>query len=312
MLYLTYDNETLIDGAGAQLQRILTIYSIAKFYNLGYIHRGLKKISYQGAKCLEDNYLDPKQVDDYNKLFVLPSTPLLTPFTNIYNVVGITEEMINLLKNEPGDTLIVAQFAQLIIDKNPEIMLQPIPLAWTIRPTLLARPVNVAIHIRKGDLFVLASERMLPNSYYVKCMRALHTLFTQAGIPYEFHLHTEVITKPTLITADHHGICDKTIKSTVLKPEDNHLEDFDEFVGCKFHINEYPIDTLKALVLSDVLLASRSSFSYIAGFLKNKGVILFHPFWHCLLPDWIPCQDAKDIFDAKDKILKSLPAFKMT
>jgi hypothetical protein len=306
MLYLSYDNETLTDGAGAQFQRILSIYLVAKFYNLGYIHEGLKFISYQGAKCLEDNYLDPKQVDDYNKLFVLPSTKYNTQFSNTYKIVGISEEIINLLKNEPNDNLVVCQYAHIMIDNNPELLLQQIPLPWIIRPSLLARPVNVAIHIRRGELFVIYSERMLPNSYYVKCMRALHTLFTQAGIPYEFHLHTEVITKPTLITPDTHGILNRITDPVLLTPEDNHLEDFNEFTDCKFHINEYPIDTLKALVLSDVLLASRSSFSYVAAILKKKGVVLFHPFWHGLSPDWIPCSDATDIFNAKDKILNKL------
>jgi hypothetical protein len=306
MLYLTYDNEILTDGAGAQLQRIISIYLVAKFYNVGYIHSGLKLISYQGAKCLEDNYLDPNQVNDYNNLINFPSTNNLTEFSEIYKVFDISEEIINQFKNKSENILLLIQFAGTIIDTKLELLLQPIPLPWIIRPTLLARPVNVAIHIRKGDLFVLSSERMLPNSYYVKCMRALHILFTQAGIPYEFHLHTEVITKPTLITGDHIGICEKTIKPAVLGPEDNHLEDFNEFTDCKFHINEYPVDTLKALTVSDVLLASRSSFSYVAGVLKKKGVVLFHPFWHGLSHDWIPCSDATDIFNAKDKILKSL------
>ena len=306
MLYLTYYNKGLADGAGAQFQRIVSIYLTAKFFNVGYIHRGLASMEYQGAKCLENNTSDPKQIDDYNTLINFPSSRVLSKFSELYVVSHISEEIINQFKNKSENILLLIQFAATMLDTKPEIMRQPIPLAWTIRPTLLARPVNVAIHVRRGELFVIYSDRMLPNSYYVKCMRALHTLFTQAGIPYEFHLHTEVITKPTLITADTHGILNRITDPVLLTPEDSHMEDFNEFVDCKFHINEYPVDTLKALVLSDVLLASRSSFSYVAALLKNKGVVLFHPFWHGLSPDWIPCRDATDIFDAKDKILKSL------
>jgi hypothetical protein len=306
MLYLTYDNEVMTDGAGAQFQRIISIYLTAKFFNLGYIHQGLSSMEYQGAKCLENNTSDPQQIDDYNKLINFPSTHNLTQFAEIYKVFDISEEIIDQFKNKSEDILLLIRFAATMLDTKPEIMLQPIPLAWTIRPTLFARPVHVAIHIRRGELFVIYSDRMLPNSYYVKCMRALHTLFTQAGIPYEFHLHTEVITKPTLITPDSHGILNRITDPVLLTPEDSHMEDFNEFVNCKFHINEYPVDTLKALVLSDVLLASRSSFSYVAAILKKKGVVLFHPFWHGLSPDWIPCSDATDIFNAKDKILNKL------
>jgi hypothetical protein len=306
MLYLTYDNQALADGAGAQLQRIISIYLAAKFYKVGYIHQGLARMSYQGAKCLEDNTSDPRQMDDYNKAFALPSTPLLTPFTKIFKVYDISEENINELRDQPGNILLVIQFAGTMIDKKLDILLQPIPIPWTIRPTVIARPIVVAIHVRRGELFVVDSHRMLPNSYYVECMRALHTLFTQAAVPYEFHVHTEVLTKPTLVTPEHHGICSRTKEPVLVRPEDSHMEDFKEFTDCRFHINEYPIDTLKALTVADVLLASRSSFSYVASILKQGGVVLFHPFWHSLSPAWIPTEGGKDILDAKEKILNNL------
>lgn len=306
MLYLTYDNQALADGAGAQLQRIISIYLAAKFYKVGYIHQGLARMSYQGAKCLEDNTSDPRQMDDYNKAFALPSTPLPTPFTKMFKIFDISEEIIKQFRGAPENVLLVIQFAGTMIDKNPHLLLQQIPIPWTIRPTVIARPIVVAIHVRRGELFVVDSDRMLPNSYYVECMRALHTLFTEVAVPYEFHLHTEVLTKPTLVTPEHHGICSRTKEAVLVTPEDSHMEDFKEFGDCRFHINEYPIDTLKALTVADVLLASRSSFSYVASILKQNGVVLFHPFWHSLSPSWIPTREAKDILDAKEKILKIL------
>ena len=84
------------------------------------------------------------------------------------------------------------------------------------------------------------------------------------------------------------------------------MEDFNEFSNCHFHINEYPVDTLKALTVADVLLASRSSFSYVASILKQGGVILYHPFWHSLSPTWFPTRGAQDILNAKEKIINSL------
>ena len=145
---------------------------------------------------------------------------------------------------------------------------------------------------------------MLPNSYYVECIKALHTLFTQANMSYEIHVHTEVITKPTLITPAHHGICDRITEPIVIRPEDSHLEDFQN-LNVRMRINECPIETLKALTLSDVLLASRSSFSYVASIVK-KSIVLFHPFWHSLAPGWIPTNGAQDIFDNREKILEKL------
>lgn len=306
MLYLTYDNEVLTDGAGAQIQRIISIYLISKIFSVGYIHQGLKRMENYGAKCMEENKEDPDQIEKYNELIHLPSTP----FTEIHQmgkVFDISEEIISQYRDQPKNTLLVIQFAGTMIDARPGFLL-PAPhiFTWNIRPSLIARPIIVAIHVRRGDLFVLAPDRMLPNSYYIECMEALHSIFTEAKVSYEFHLHTEVITKSTLITSDHNGIGDKISKSVLVTPEDSKMEDFKVIPNIKYHINEYPIDTLKALTLSDVLLASRSSFSYVASIVKRGGVVLFHPFWHSLAPGWIPTRGKDDIIAAKNDILSKL------
>ena len=116
------------------------------------------------------------------------------------------------------------------------------------------------------------------------------------------------MTKAVTITPGHHGICNRIKNSVVVKPEDNHLEDFAEFKSMIYHINECPVQTLIDLTRADILLASRSSFSYVAGMLKGHGVVLFHPFWHSLAPSWIPTRSASDIVNSKDLILKKLNA----
>jgi hypothetical protein len=306
MLYLTYDNEVLADGAGAQIQRIISIYLISKIFSVGYIHQGLKRMTYQGAKCMEENKEDPEQIAMYNELIQLPSTPC-TEIHQMGKVFDISEEIISQYRDETKNTLLVIQFAGTMMDARPGFLLPgPHIFTWNIRPSLIARPVIVAIHVRRGELFVLGPGRMLPNSYYIECMEALHSIFTEANISYEFHLHTEVLTKPTLITPSHHGICDRIPESVLVTPEDSKMEDFNVIPNIKYHINEHPVDTLKALTLSDVLLASRSSFSYVASILKLGGVVLFHPFWHSLAPGWIPTRGKDDILAAKHDILRKL------
>jgi hypothetical protein len=76
MLYLTYDNTKQTDGAGAQLQRIISLYLIAKGLNLKYIHSPIYHMVYQDLQSLENNKADDKQMEDYNILFNLPSDTL--------------------------------------------------------------------------------------------------------------------------------------------------------------------------------------------------------------------------------------------
>jgi hypothetical protein len=310
-LYLTYDNQALADGAGAQIQRIISIYLIAKQYNVNYIHSGLAKMTYQGAKCLEENKSDPDQMFGYNKLIDLSSDPAPAQFDVAGKVFDISPQLIEEYRDKPQNTLFIIQFAGTMIDQNPHLLLaaqQLLPFSWTIRPSLQGRPIQVAVHVRRGELFVVDSERMLPNSYYVDCIKAISSLFQKYSLPFEIHLHTEVLTKPTLITPSHHGICDRVKSSKLVSPEDSHMEDFEGLPNLVLRINEHPMTTLKALTTSDVLIASRSSFSYIAAIMKKGGVVFFHPFWHSLAPGWIPTNSGQDILAAEETLFKKLLA----
>jgi hypothetical protein len=304
MLYLTYNNNALTDGAGAQLQRIISIYLVAKYYNIGYIHSGLEHASYQGAKCLENNEGDTTQISRYNSLFNLPSATNITIHTSLL-CFDLSEEIIKELRDANENTLLIVQFAGTLIDSKPELLLQTLPLPWIGCLTII--PIIIAVHVRRGELFVVDSQRMLPNSYYIDCMKSLSQIFTEANVPYEFHLHTEIISKPTLVSPSHHGITDRITVPVLITPEDNRIEEFSVIPNIKYRINEDPVETLKALSTANILLASRSSFSYVAAILSSgtSGVVLFHPFWHSLAPGWIPTHSGQDILHAKEKILSA-------
>lgn len=68
-------------------------------------------------------------------------------------------------------------------------------------------------------------------------------------------------------------------------------------LGCDLRCNESPIDTLRALAVSDILLTAKSSFSYIAGMLSH-GIVLFEPFWHAKLPNWVDVDDWEHVAKA--------------
>ena len=303
-----YNNEVLPDGAGAQFQRILSIYLIAKHYGVGYLHQGVQKMTYQGARCLETNQDDLEIHKHYNALLNLPSDTPPPSFDAMYKVFDISEQIINEFKDKPQNTLLVIQFAGTMIDANPSLLLKPLPLPWIKRESLQGRPIQVTVHVRRGELFVLDSDRMLANSYYVECIKALISIFQKYNLPYSIRVHTEVISKPTLITPSHHGVCDRIKEPILIRPEDSHLEDFMKLPNTVLCLNENPIDTLKALTKSDILLASRSSFSYISAIMKDRGVVFFHPFWHSLAPGWIPTRSALDILANEQAMFQKLLA----
>ncbi len=64
-------------------------------------------------------------------------------------------------------------------------------------------------------------------------------------------------------------------------------EDFNAFIAHDIilHLNESVEDAFTAMVLADVLVTGRSSFSYAAGLL-SEGIVYYIPFWHKPLPHW--------------------------
>jgi len=66
------------------------------------------------------------------------------------------------------------------------------------------------------------------------------------------------------------------------------IEHFNQYIheDTVFHINEELRSTFTGLVSADVLVLSRSSFSYIAAFL-SEGEIYYINFWHKPKKDWI-------------------------
>lgn len=301
MLYLTYNNREHTDGAGAQLQRILSIYLISKYYNVAYIHSPLYKIDYQGLACLEKNQSDPTQIEKYNTLFTLHSDSC-EEFNEIQDIRYIEEDTINKYKSSLKNVLLKITYGHKLLDQKREILDVPIFFPWL--ETQLRRPCNIAVHVRRGELYAVDSNRMLPNLYYINCMKALEIIMDRANIPYEFHIYTENVSKEVIITSQHYGVQGRIHHPVTMKPQDTRLEELACVKNLFFHVNTCPIETLQELSNADILLASRSSYSYVAGILKKKGIVLQYPFWHVSKKSWIPVKKASDILTHKDIILK--------
>ena len=300
MLYVTYNNTDHTDGAGAQIQRILLIYLTAKHFGIGYIHSPIVHLDYQGLKCLEDNMQNNTILEDFNTLIDIPSDRFET-IDKVFTTKVLTYSILSSLKDTHENILLKTTYCDTIdrgIIPNFQSIVQ-FPWIHAVRN----QPIIVAVHIRRGELLVVDAERMLPNSYYIEIMNELSKLFQEANIPFEFHIHTEVITKTTVVTPSHHGILDRIQTNITLVPGCEKLDEFQSIPNIQYHINEYPVKTLQDLTNSDILLASRSSFSYVAAMLKKKGIVLFHPFWHTLSDNWIPTKTAQDIRNNRDRIV---------
>ena len=122
--------------------------------------------------------------------------------------------------------------------------------------------MNIAVHIRTLGNFERENDRFrpgthdVPYTYFLNCMNAIRK--THADKKLKFHIYSQ---------------------------GDESL--FKEFVADDtiLHLNEKVLDTFSDLVFADVLVTTRSSFSYLAALLSNND-IYYLEFWHTPLSHW--------------------------
>jgi hypothetical protein len=295
-LVLTYNNRNATDGVGAQLHRIYGTYAISRFLGASYLHSPLARVDYQGLSSLEKRAHDPGFHEEFNRLLSMESDPLPHRLHEI-DVEHITVDDVDRLvaRFDAGETDGISWLARLntphgIADRFPEcysVCREISPFAT--EPTGVVR---VAIHVRRGELFALDSHRMLPNEFYVQVGRTLAGQLHERGLDYRIELHTEVASKSFVLRPDDSGISHRIDAPMLMKPEMNELEEFDALPDLVHCINEPAIECLRQLATADILVMSRSSFSYVAAILNTRGLVLGHPFWHALLPSWFEVDSA--------------------
>jgi hypothetical protein len=125
----------------------------------------------------------------------------------------------------------------------------------TKKPEII--PVDIAIHIRRGDVSETEfSNRYNTNTYYAELIEKIKNKY------------------PTY---------------TVTIFSEGAYEDFKSIgldISC-FKLNQDIFETFHSLVTAKVLVQAKSSFSYTAGILNSNTVYFMNGFWHNKLDDWL-------------------------
>lgn len=127
-------------------------------------------------------------------------------------------------------------------------------------PPPTGRPLSIAVHVRRGDITPgRPAGRYTQNSVIARTIRDLQRIVGQLGLSCTFALYSE-----------------------------GSPEDFECFtaLGCSLHLDADALWTMRRLIESDVLVMSKSSFSYVAA-LVNGGVKLYEPCMNPGLSEWV-------------------------
>lgn len=278
---LTYDRD-VVDGFGSSLQRLISIYCICRKYNLKYVHTFFKDISYQGIKALEKNENDKEFVNKVNQKFYKKSD---VDLANVkYKIIKNNLPLKKILELNKNDI-------NIIITLGPSYYITNfIPNIYSFgkdfyKPTLdKNQEFTIGIHVRRGELFLVDSDRMMPNKFFIDTTLKIIKVLKAYNFDFKIELYTEVPDKEIEVTGNHPGILNRITENVILKPDDNKVEEFDELPNLSKFINEDVLLTFDRMINTDILIMSKSSLSFSAVVLKD-GLAVYKPpkpndFWH--------------------------------
>lgn len=283
---LTYDNESGIDGFGAQALRIAGIYSIAKAFRFHYIHNPIIDLPMEELSqhpISRENYLD--QVLFLNEIVNFSSSiqshsyrkKEIIRIRSIWPKLLVRNVLAFLKKGDCGNIEILQP--QGITDRYPKLLeFAGKDIRKNVEAMQLFNPTNsVVVHIRAEHHGPNKRRPHLRQEYYAEALvmpKVQKALNTGAKLVIHTDFFEEDFTKkyvewrPNLF-----GSWFKEIQKSYSDVEILHYAPLNRVLTDMFN--------------SRVLIMSRSSISYFAGIVNPKTVVWNPDHGHARLPRWL-------------------------
>ena len=303
-LTLGYDNNSSIDGTGAQLQRIIGIACLAEFLNVKYVNNGIKDVTIHPLDSFQDENGKNIYLEKINSIFTPISVTTLEDNCEklILSKMSVTQLLVltGYYKIKKKHLHIDIAEPYKIIDAYPKIYKLAVGQFKKIDQLRIkneANQIQIVMHYRWGVgggaiYHEQTISRELPMNHYLDILAKV-TEEIQAKVTYKIIVLTDAPLnsmryKPSLsqkhLWVDTPGFDEKylNILGTNFTQLAEKYPNVVEIVS-----GGDPLDAIKIMVNADILLLSRSSLSYISALLNRNGQVFYPPnFWHPKLPTW--------------------------
>jgi hypothetical protein len=307
-IYLTYDNTANQDGVGAQLQRIVSVYSIARELGVNYLHTYIKEFDQQIFNQ-RDLKKQSEDLANWAKFF----DPSLKDVTDIKFKLSMSLSSIRrgcalqffnwLFKVIRIRVLIRLASPRVFTDRYPDCItfaseIFNIEFAFPSTPVRTRSDLEIAVHIRTGETALgQFQDRYLPLSYFESVLAAIIPRISELNIKHKVRIPTEKMQQSISINDP------KVQESLRTYPNNPRIKVNDDFSisvlretpSAEMHFLQNaewltaaePFEDFVHLALADILILSKSSFSFLAGLANQRSLKIFHPFWHAVPSHWV-------------------------
>lgn len=296
------------DGVGAQLLRIFSTYAISANWNMDFTYENLGSVDNQVFENVSE-------VDKWNSFLqrILPRKIFETDefrwvLSHENHRPQILLSQIRFLELLGTRNLHIINSPQVIVNRFPKYLtnLQNLEGVSEYRMPRNSKKLKISVHIRQGEIyFSQFKSRYLPLSYFESIVQSIIETLRSEKIEYEIRVFFEP-NQEKLLDPNHPSVK----LSLSIDPSNPHLQKMRE--GYFQIIPEYPsktqtpylynsslvtnqsaFQTFLDFLNSDILVISKSSFSYLAGLLTRELLVVHPQFSHPPLPSWLSTQELK-------------------
>ncbi len=286
---------------GAQLQRIYGLYALSRSLHVKYVHTPLARVGYQGLMPMLAGHTDPDFAARYNAFFSLPSDDFDLEGCERVQLRNLSEKSIEEYRERAAATgrpvLLQASTPYGYTDRHPAAY-EALREVSPYRGYRAAGPIRVCIHLRRGDNLPDRQDsrhRWLPNEYYLRACGTVVEALRQQGAPFVVRLHTEMPARPYTLHPGIQGLYFQLDHPSTIDPAQYALEEFEALPNLETVLNVEPREVLDDFATADVLILSLSSLGYVGGLLNPHGLVIYAPWWHAAMPDWLVASERGEL-----------------
>jgi hypothetical protein len=296
------DSTASVDGSGAQIQRLLSIYALAKYFGFSYRHNSIKQISVHPLDPFQsaDEYRD--YIERVNELFLIENSPQETPLEEIRHIrefrflqfIGIVLKGL-LLKSRMRISILnpysITEFcpsAMLSIGERIQFPRGGERLLNTFRIVLHYRQGVGGFQVYPGQ----AISRETPLEEFIPTICKSISRY-QGSSNIEIRVVTDAPAEETTFHPPHAQTDlwqgSPAFKNGEMRIQPMMFDLIEERTGIRPTIirGGSPLEAISEMAQANVLLMSRSSLSYIGAVLNLNGEIYFPKrFWHRKMKHW--------------------------
>ena len=240
------------DGGGAQIHAMMSVIAFCKVMGLRYVHTPIQSIEHAASKGVASRW---------EALFRLGMGE--TPLDDISNPILTLHTFLAAPQRWQQPVVIQTPHLHPFTDAHPDIYAK---ITDELRQKYAGRPpvrtpsdLSIAVHIRRGDVTLEDHPlRYTSNSKIRTAIAGVIKTIKRSGKACQLSIYSEGVE-----------------------------QDFCGILDCPFelHLNGDPLDALQNMISSDILVMSKSSFSYVAA-LMHQGSVIYEPFWHRPMGHW--------------------------